>query len=169
MSDAAILDVFDICSDEIGPATFWAVDPHVSEIGPSIDPGTIADAAKYVYDLLAYVLLNGELTNDLTPFVGIVTIQLDDIDGSLSLHRYHSAMAILIVEIAFDLDFEQRVTDTPAFIVATAVDIEYTQSDNMRFGLLQGQCSFRFLLHICMYWQRHSDWMERHNRNLYDA
>ena len=73
-----------------------------------------------------------KLTNDLTPFAGIVTIQLDDIDGSLSLHSYQSAMAILIVEIAFDLDFEQRVTDTPTFIVATAVDIEYTQSDNMQ-------------------------------------
>ena len=148
--NAATLDVFDICSDEIGPAAISAVDPQVSEIGP-IDPGTVADAAKYVYDLLAYVLLNGALTNDLTPFVGIVSIQLDDIDGSLSLHSYQSAMAILIVEIAFDLDFEQRVTDTPAFIVATAVDIEYTQSDNMRcLVYFKGNALFGFCcIYVC--------------------
>jgi hypothetical protein len=92
-----------------------------------------------------------KLTNDLTPFAGIVTIQLDDIDGSLSLHSYQSAMAILIVEIAFDLDFEQRVTDTPAFIVATAVDIEYTQSDNMRcLVYFKGNALFGFCcIYVC--------------------
>ena len=37
MSDAAVRDVFGICSDEIGPAAYSAVDPQISEIGLSID------------------------------------------------------------------------------------------------------------------------------------
>jgi hypothetical protein len=96
MSDVVVRDVFGICSNKIGPAAYLAVDQQISEIGPSIDPGTVTNATKYIYDMLAYFLLDGVLTSDLTPLVGIVTIQLDNIGGSLNLHSYHSAMAILI-------------------------------------------------------------------------
>jgi hypothetical protein len=41
-------------------------------------------------------------------------------------------MAFLIDDIAIKIDFEQWVNDTTAFVVATVVDIECTQSDNMR-------------------------------------